>query len=133
MSLEGKPLSEFRRALREEAMVATIFIDNTLNQTLIVQIRGNRVPDYQKSVVMGSVATVSPNTSTYRTLTPNTTGWLPYLTVDLRYTVAPTSGAVSIYRIKGTNDQAVIVSSLAIRDTSTYTPLNTTAIRIVDW
>ena len=112
----------------------TIFIDNGLDQDVTVQIKANRVKALGKSVNVGSSIVVPAGSSDARTLSPDTSGFLPYITVTLQCSVAPTSGAVSVYRIRYRGDEAVVVDALEIRDTSAHdASTDPTKIFVVEW
>jgi len=73
-------------------------------------------------VNVGSPFTVSANSQDARSLSVETSGWLPYIMVEVSCAVAPTTGSLTIYRIKSKNDQIKLVDALEIRDTDTHTP-----------
>jgi len=70
---------------------------------------------------MGSVFTVPANAKDAKTLTPDTSGWIPFVTVRVWCNVAPSSGTLDIWFIKSAREQTKIVNSLAIRDTEIHT------------
>jgi len=112
----------------------TIFVDNGLDQPVTVQIKANRENTLAKSINVGSSFTVSANSQDGRTLTPDTSGWLPYLTVTLQCSTAPASGSVTIYRIRAKGEEAKVVDALAIRDTNVHDPsTDPSNIFIVEW
>jgi hypothetical protein len=112
----------------------TIFVDNGLDQDVTIQIKGNRVKDFAKNVNIGSAFLVSKNSTDARTLTPDTSGGVPYITVSLVCSVAPTSGSITIYRIRSKEDEVKIVDTLEIRDTSTHdNSTDPNRIFIVEW
>jgi len=80
--------------------VITIFVDNNLDQDISVQVMGNRRKSTTKAVTVGTAFTVAADSSDSRTLTPDTSGWLPYIYVTITATVAPTADAVTVYIIK---------------------------------
>ena len=109
--------------LRVQLRIATVKVENGLNQDVYVQIIAHRHAQwdsFRENVL--SEFTVSAGSSESRTLTPETSGWLPYLTVNVRCTTAPTSGSVSVYRIRSKDDIDIIVNALAIRDTNDHNP-----------
>jgi hypothetical protein len=113
--------------------VATLYIVNGLNQDVTIQVKGNRERTLTNAVNIGSAFTVSKGSSDSRTLTPDTSGWLPYITVSLSCSVAPTSGSVTIYW-RRVSDEIIVVDTLAIRDTLTHdNSTNPDKIKIVDW
>jgi len=108
--------------LREELRLISIFIDNGLDQDVTVQVKTNREAVHAKAVNVGSAFTVSANSQDARSLSVETSGWLPYIMVEVQCSVAPTSGALDIYRIRGRDDEVKLVDSLEIRDTNLHTP-----------
>ncbi|MEM2534036.1 MAG: hypothetical protein QXK12_08460 [Candidatus Nezhaarchaeales archaeon] len=124
----------FRKALREELKLITLFIDNGLNQDVTIQVKGNREKALAKSVNIGSPITVAKNSTDARTLSPDTSGYLPYITLSLVCGVAPTSGSITIYRIRSSADEVKVVDTLEIRDTSAHdNSTDPTKIFVVDW
>ncbi len=125
-----KPSDELRLVLR----IITIFVDNGLDQDVTVQIKANRVKALAGSVNVGSVFTVPAKSTDARTLTPETSGWLPYVTVSLRCATAPTSGSVTVHRVRGIGDEVKIVDALEIRDTLEHNAsTDPNKIFIVEW
>jgi len=114
------PLS--RMALREELRWITVYVDNGLNQDVTVQVKANREKAYAKAVNIGSAFTVSANSQDARSLSVETSGWLPYIMVEVQCSVAPTSGSLTIYKIRSKDDQVLLVDALEIRDTTLHTP-----------
>ena len=110
-----------RRSLRA-ALRVTVFVDNGLDQDVTVQVKGNRVESTEKAVDVGSSFTVSAGGSGARTLTPDSSGYLPYIYVELSCSTAPSSGSVSAYLIYGIGSEVKLVDSLEIRDTSKHDP-----------
>ena len=80
--------------------IITIFVDNDLNQAVSVQVKGNRVNSITGAVNIGSAFTVAADDTESRTLTPDTSGWLPYIFVTVTASVAPTEDAINVYIIK---------------------------------
>lgn len=123
-----------KKALREELKLISIFVDNGLDQAVTIQVKANREKALPKSVNVGSPITVSAGTTDARTLSPDTSGWLPYLTVSLQCAVAPTLGSVTIYRIRSKTDEVKVVDALEIRDTLVKdNHTNPDKVFIVDW
>jgi hypothetical protein len=108
-------------ALRRILGVVTVFISNDLDQTVNVQIVGCRDRGCSDSVDVGSVIVVPAGSKDARTLTPETSGWLPFITVRVWCTSAPTSGAVSVWLVRSREDQTMLVDSLEVRDTAVHT------------
>ena len=80
--------------------IITIFVDNDLNQAVSVQVKGNRVNSVTGAVDIGSAFTVAADERESRTLTPDTSGWLPYTFVTVTASAAPTEDAINVYIIK---------------------------------
>ena len=78
----------------------TVFVDNGLDQDVSVQVKGNRVNSVTGAVNIGSALTVAADDRESRTLTPDTSGWLPYIFVTVTASVAPTEDAINVYIIK---------------------------------
>jgi len=117
-----------------KSLRATVFIVNNLNQSVTVQLIGCRDSACSDSVNIGSAFTVNANSKDARTLTPDTSGWLPYITVQVQCSTAPSSGTLDIYFIRLANDQAKIVSSFAIRDANVHSfSTDPNNIFIVSW
>ncbi len=112
-----KPVDEFRRMLREELRFITIFVDNGLDQDVSIQVVANREPSHNKRVNIGSSFTVSAGSTYARSLSVETSGWLPYVSCVAVCSTAPTSGALTVYRIRSRGDEAKIFDALEIRDT----------------
>jgi len=83
-----------------EEEACTIWVSNTHDQDLIIQVKGNRLPSTLGSVNVGSSFTLSAGKQDSRTLTPNTSGWLPYIYITAKAATAPTKGAISAYALK---------------------------------
>ena len=80
--------------------IITVFVDNDLNESVSVQMKGNRVNSVTGAVNIGSAFTVAADDRESRTLTPDTSGWLPYIFVTVTAPVAPTEDAIDVYIIK---------------------------------
>jgi hypothetical protein len=106
--------------LRRTLGVVTVFIDNGLNQAVNVQIVGCRDRGCSDSVDVGSVIVVPAGSKDARTLTPETSGWLPFITVRVWCTTAPATGAVSVWLVRSAEDQVEIVKALEVRDTAVH-------------
>jgi len=83
-----------------EEKAVTIWISNTCDQPVTVQVKGNRLPSRLGAVNVGASFTVAANGQDVRTLTPNTTGWLPYILVEVSYATAPTKGVLTVLAYK---------------------------------
>ena len=100
----------------------TIFVENGLDQDVTVQVKGNRQSSTSGAINVGSSFTVSANSNDARTLTPDTSGWLPYLYVELQCNTAPSSGNITVYLVKTKDEQKKLVDALEIRDTNVHNP-----------
>jgi hypothetical protein len=130
----GIDYAKLAEKLRVALKIVSVFVDNGLNQAVRVQLKANRGGAYAKSVNVGSAFTVNAGGQDSRTLTPDSCGWLPYITVEVSCTTAPTSGALDIYLVRSKDDQPKLVDSLAIRDTQTHNAsTNPTKIYILEW
>jgi len=101
-------------------VIATVYVENGLDQPVAVQVLGAISDKPPATVPIGSSFTVSAGATDAKTLVPESSGWLPYITVSLTCFAAPTSGAVRVLLIKPDGTVAT-VASIAIRDTSTHT------------
>jgi hypothetical protein len=108
-------------SLRRILGVVTVFIVNGLDQAVNVQVVGCRDRSCSDSVDVGSVVAVPAGSKDARTLTPETSGWLPFITVRVWCAAAPTTGAVSVWLVRSVEDQTMLVDSLAVRDTAVHT------------
>jgi hypothetical protein len=112
----------------------TVFISNSLDQAVNVQVVACRDSACSDSVDVGSAITVPAGSKDARTLTPDTSGWLPFITVRVWCTTVPTSGSLDIWLVRSATDQVKIVDSLEIRDTDTHdTYTDPTRIFVVSW
>jgi len=93
-----------REALKNELKLISIYIDNSLNQDVTIQVKANR------------------ESQDARTLSPETSGWLPYIMVEVQCSVAPVSGSLTIWKIRSKDNQIKLVDALEIRDTNLHTP-----------
>jgi len=112
-----------RSIIREELKTpVTVFVENTLDQDVTVRVKANRVESTTGALNVGAPFTVSANSNDAMTLTPDTSGWLPYIFVELQCSVTPTSGAVTVFLVKSKKDQPKLVDALEIRDTNIHNP-----------
>lgn len=80
--------------------VITIYAKNTSNQTVTIQVKGNRENSATGATNIGTTFTVAALTGIEaRTLQPTAEGWLPYLYIEASCSVAPTSGNLNAYAI----------------------------------
>jgi len=116
------PEVKLRRVLDEELKVATVLVDNGLDKDVNVQIQALLSDVYDKPVDVGSPFTVSALETDARTLTPETSGWLPYVTVKVWCSTSPSSGSLTVWLVRGRDDKVKLVDALEIRDASEHTP-----------
>jgi hypothetical protein len=107
--------------------VISIFVDNSLDQSVTIQLKANRANSSTGAVNVGSSFSVAASSTDSRSLTPDTAGWLPYLFATVVCSVAPASGNLTVYAIRSKTDETKIFDTLAIRDTNTHTG------SIVEW
>jgi len=99
----------------------SLFVDNNLNQDVSVQVKTNRVQSTLKAVTTGSAFKVPAAGSDARSLSLETSGWLPWIYVELTCATAPTTGSVTVWLVRK-NWEVKLVDALEIRDTATHTP-----------
>ena len=92
----------------------TIFLDNGLNQDLTVVVKGHIRPVVEGAVAISDPVTVSANDKAAITLTPDVTGYLPYIHLELSCSVAPTEGTVSAWYVKPGEQAELMVNALPI-------------------
>jgi len=122
-----------KKVLVEVLRIATVFVVNSLDQDITVQIKGMRTEEYSSVVDVGPSFTVASESVDARTLTPETSGWLPYITVELQCSSAPSSGSVTVYLIKSQGYEEVLVDALEIRDSNVHNPSTDSEISILEW
>jgi hypothetical protein len=112
----------FKKAEKVAHGIITIYVINTLDQTVTVQIKGNRIQSTTNASKVGASFTVPAGGSDYRTLVAEQSGILPYIYVELSCSTAPASGNVDVYLIRGRDEEEKLVDALEIRDTAVHTP-----------
>lgn len=111
----------------------SIYIDNGLNQNVTVQIKANREKAHAKAVTVGQSFIVAANSQVAKSMSIQTSGWLPYIMVEVFCNVVPTAGNLTIYRLK-TKNEVKLVDALGIRDGILHTSLtDSTKVLIQDW
>lgn len=124
----------FKKALIETLKYTSLYIDNGLNQPVTIQVKANRIKEHAKSVSVGSAFTVPASSQDARSLSLETSGWLPWIMVEAKCDTAPTSGSLTVYRVRDKLDQLKLVDALEIRDTTWHTPTtDPTKILIQEW
>jgi len=86
--------SEICEWLNEEAL--TLFFSNTHDQALTIQVLGNKLPSRLGAISVGASFTLAANSQESRTLTLDTSGWLPYILVKAKAATAPTKGDLTV-------------------------------------
>jgi hypothetical protein len=120
--------------IAEQLRRFTVFVDNGLNQAVTVQVKANREASATKGVNVGSAFSVAAGSTDARIVSPETSGWLPYVFVEVSCSTAPTSGSLTIYFVKSKANQPKLVDALEIRDTSVHNPsTDPSKIFIVEW
>jgi len=120
--------------LAEKLRQFTVFVDNGLNQAVTVQVKANREASATKAVNVGSAFSVAAGSTDARTVSPETSGWLPYVFVEVSCSTAPTSGSLTIYFVKSKDNQPKLVDALEIRDTSAHNPsTDPSRVLILEW
>jgi len=109
-------------ALRIALGITTIYVINTLDQTVTIQVKGNRTESTTNASEVGASFTVPAGESDFRTLVADQSGVLPYVYVEVSCSAAPASGNVTVYLVRGKDDEKKLVDALEIRDTDTHTP-----------
>jgi hypothetical protein len=112
----------FAKAIKAALGLVTIYVINTLDQDVIVQVKGNRVQSTSNASGVGASFTIPAGKSDYRTLIAEQSGVLPYIYVELSCSTAPTAGNVTVYLIRGRDEEEKLVDALEIRDTAVHTP-----------
>jgi hypothetical protein len=100
--------------------IVTVYVENGLDQPVAVQILGAVSSKPAKAVAIGTSFTVPAGGADFRTLVPEQTGWLPFITVSLACSAAPTTGSVRVLLVKMDGTVTTIVRDLGIRDTTTH-------------
>lgn len=127
-----------RSVIRKERRIISLFVANGLNQTVTVQVEVNRVNAMSGIVNMGAAFTVAAGGTDSRTLSPETSGWLPFITVEVSCSVAPGSGVLDIYKddgvVGGVVAESKLVTALAIRDVVAHNPTtDPAAVFLREW
>jgi len=74
----------------------TLWLSNTHDQDSTIQVYGTQVGSRLGAVPVGASFTLSAGSQESRTLTPDTSGWLPYILVEARAATAPTKGDLTV-------------------------------------
>jgi hypothetical protein len=125
-------------SIREEIVrgkkIVTVYVENGLDQPVSVQILGVASSTPTNTVPIGTSFAVPAGGADFRTLVPEYAGWLPFITVSLACSTAPTTGSVKVLLVKMDGTTTTIVSDLAIRDTAVHShSTDPSKIFIVAW
>jgi len=124
---------DFRRIIRT-TLRATVFVQNTLDQDVTIQVKKNRSKSVTGALDMGAAFSVAAGGNDAKTLTLETVGWLPYLFISAQCATAPTAGNLTIYLVTDVATEVAMVTALEIRDTAVHTPAtDPTNMFIVEW
>ncbi|MDD5778495.1 MAG: hypothetical protein PHU95_03510 [Candidatus Thermoplasmatota archaeon] len=82
--------------------VATVYVDNALDQAVAIQVMANRIDGVAGAVEVGAPFNVAAGDQEARTLEPTDEGWLPYYYVTATALVAPAAGELNVYILKRT-------------------------------
>ena len=75
--------------------IVTLHVENTLDQAVTIQIKGNILSSLNGAVDMGSSFTVAPSDFEARTIVVASDGWMPYIYFEASCSTAPTSGNIT--------------------------------------
>jgi len=125
-------------AIRVALGARTIYVVNSLDQDVTIQIKGNRAKSTENSADVGGSFTVPAGKADFRTLVVDQSGVLPFLYLELSCSTPPSSGSVDVYLIRGVLGETAcedkIVDALEIRDTNVHDPsTDPDKIKIVGW
>lgn len=75
----------------------TIYVANTLDQIISIRVRGNQTNSTTGATNVGGAFNVAATTGIEaRILTPDTSGWLPFIYITATAAATPTSGSVDV-------------------------------------
>ncbi len=128
-----KTLTVRRIALEQLKRTVTIWVDNSLNQAVSIQIKINDVQSLTGAIDLGTALSVAAGAKGYRTLKAED-GYSAYITVSCVCSVAPTAGSVTVKKLFAPAHEVKIVDALAITDTAVH-DANTDPdkIFIIEW
>jgi len=104
----------------------SIFVENNLDQDVTIQLAGNWKEETD-GVDIGSAFTVPARGKDFKSLSVETCGWLPYIYCKAKCNTAPTSGALTVLRIRSKDDVAKLFDAYEIRDTEEHVS------EVVEW
>lgn len=77
--------------------IISIYVANTLDQIISIQVRANQTKSTTGATDVGGAFNVAATTGIEaRVLTPDTTGWLPYIYAIATATGLPTTGDLNV-------------------------------------
>jgi len=82
-----------------EELALTLWFSNTHDQDLTIQVYGNQVGSRLGAIPVGASFTLAAGKQESRTLTPDTSGWLPYILIEAKAATAPTKGDLTVYAL----------------------------------
>ena len=101
-------------------IAVTVVVYNGQDQPVNVQLIGCTDNICLNKTNIGSGFSVGSQQTVMKTLTPDTSGWTPYLTASLQCTTVPTIGGVMVLVVRTATDYQYITNSFAIRDTNIH-------------
>jgi len=115
-------------------IAVTVVVYNGQDQPVNVQLIGCADNTCFNNTNIGSAFSVGSKQTVMKTLTPDTSGWAPYLTASLQCTTAPTIGGMAVSVLRTATDYQFITNSFAIRDTNVHNySTDPNYILIVPW
>jgi len=75
--------------------IVTLHVANTLDQDVVIQMRGNILNSREGAIEMGTSFTVLSSNYAARTITTVGDGWMPYVYFEATCATAPTSGNIT--------------------------------------
>jgi len=100
----------------------TIYVINTLSQPVRYRIKGNVVKSTQNSIQIGTERVVQPSQVDAVTLTPETSGYMPIIYLELQCDVPPGQGSVTAFMTRSPWATSWLVYNLQIRDAVQHDP-----------
>ena len=80
--------------------VVSVYVNNGLDQPVRLKIFLNKSETTIGGVLLGEEVTIESNSQKAYTITPQTGAWLPFLYVQVKSDIAPTSGALNVKVLK---------------------------------
>jgi len=115
-------------------IAVTVVVYSDLDQPVNVQLVGCTDDICYNNTNIGSAFSVNRWQVVMKTLTPDTSGWTPYLSASLQCTTAPTMGAVMVLVMRTAKDYQYITNQFSIRDTNVHNySTDRNSISVVPW